>query len=126
MTVVDWFSDGSLLVAELPFACCAAEFESAAAGRPRVVTVSGADVVLVVSGTVTRPTAPALAQTVAELQASAARVRVLALGACACGGGPYWDSPMVVPATDVVNVDVFVPGCAPTPAALTAALETLR
>lgn len=123
MTYVDWFSDGTLAVAELGLACCAAEYEAAAAGRPRLAAVpAGARVVLVVSGTLTRPVVPRLQALAAEL----GDPPVVALGACASAGGPYWDSPVVVRVDEVVPVAAYVPGCAPVPAALTEALETLR
>lgn len=123
MTFVDWFGDGSVAVAELGLACCAAEFEAAAAGRARVETpADGARVVLVVSGTLTRPVVPRLEAVVAELGGPA----VVALGACASAGGPYWDSPVIVPVDQVTPVAAYVPGCAPVPDALTEALEGLR
>jgi NADH:ubiquinone oxidoreductase subunit B-like Fe-S oxidoreductase len=44
---------------------------------------------------------------------------VLAMGACASGGGPFKDGYNVVSGVDkFVPVDVYVPGCPPTPQAL--------
>lgn len=41
---------------------------------------------------------------------------VIALGACAIGGGPFVDQPQVLNgAAAVVPVDVFIPGCPPPP-----------
>ena len=49
---------------------------------------------------------------------------VIAFGACAISGGPYWDSYSVLPgASEVVPVDIFVPGCPPSPEDLAKALE---
>ena len=81
--------------------------------------------VLVVAGTVTTRLAPALAAAHAALPEPRA---VLAFGACAATGGPYWDSYSVLPgAHEVVPVDVWVPGCPPRPADLVAGLqEVLR
>ena len=77
--------------------------------------------VLVVAGTVTTRLAPALAEAFAELPEPRA---VLAFGACAATGGPYWDSYSVLPgAHEVVPVDVWVPGCPPRPEDLLAGLE---
>lgn len=125
MEIVDWFGDGSVAVTELALACCAVEFEAAAAGRPRLApeAVPGdATRVLVVSGTVSRP----LASRVTDLAAEFAADHVVAFGACASAGGPYWDSPVVTTVPALLPVAACVPGCAPTPAALHRALEALR
>ena len=43
---------------------------------------------------------------------------VVAFGACACIGGPYWDSYSVVRGGEqVVPVDHFIAGCPPPPEA---------
>jgi NADH-quinone oxidoreductase subunit B len=56
---------------------------------------------------------------------------VLAFGACAATGGPYWDSYCVLPgAHEVVPVAVWVAGCPPRPqdllAGLVEVLDALR
>jgi hypothetical protein len=44
---------------------------------------------------------------------------VLAMGACASGGGPFKEGYNVVSGVDkYIPVDVYVPGCPPTPQAL--------
>jgi len=48
---------------------------------------------------------------------------VVAFGACAISGGPYWDSYSVISgAHELVPVDIQVPGCPPGPEELAAAL----
>jgi NADH-quinone oxidoreductase subunit B len=77
--------------------------------------------VLVVAGTVTTQLAPVLAAALSDLPDPH---RVLAFGACAATGGPYWDSYAVLPgAHEVVAVDAWVAGCPPRPADLLAGLE---
>jgi len=52
---------------------------------------------------------------------------VVAMGACAAGGGPFKEGYNVVAGVDkFVPVDVYIPGCPPTPQALTAGLIKLQ
>nr|WP_269779636.1 proton-conducting membrane transporter [Propioniciclava soli] len=109
-----------MAVGVLGLACCVVETEAATAGRAGL-DAPGPDaaVALVVAGTVTDAVAPLVAATVAAHPGAA----VVAFGACASAGGPYWDSPVVTKGVDqLVAVDRYVPGCPPTPAALDAAL----
>jgi NADH-quinone oxidoreductase subunit B len=51
---------------------------------------------------------------------------VVAFGACASAGGPYWDSYIVTKGIDqLVQVDAYVPGCPPPPDALTRIVDQL-
>lgn len=118
-----------VVVLSLGLACCAMEVESAIrlgllvpdeeAAAPSERTV------VLVSGTVTGPLAPAVVSAVeaAVAEASPAPVAVVAFGVCASTGGPYWDAPTVVPGADrLVAVSAYVPGCPPRPEALIEAL----
>ena len=84
--------------------------------------------IMVIAGTVTH----ALAETVRKSYDDLAEPRVVvAFGACAITGGPYWDSYSVIPGADhLVPVDFHVPGCPPTPQdlarALSAAVEKVQ
>lgn len=124
----------SLHVVELGLACCGIEVREArraaealaAVGDPGDAGSAPVDLnVLVVAGTVTTRLAPELVETYAQLPEPRA---VLAFGACAATGGPYWDSYSVLPgAHEVVPVDAWVPGCPPRPEDLVAGLaEVLR
>lgn len=127
----------ALHVIELGLACCGIEVREARRAIDALTPVldpggaatdddsshpAPADLhVLVVAGTVTSRLAPDLVAAHAELPQPRA---VLAFGACAATGGPYWDSYSVLPgAHEVVPVDVWVPGCPPRPGDLIAGLE---
>jgi NADH-quinone oxidoreductase subunit B len=52
---------------------------------------------------------------------------VVSMGACASGGGPFKEGYNVVAGIDkFLPVDVYIPGCPPTPQALTAGLIKLQ
>ena len=121
----DWFGDGSVAVCDLGLACCVVEFEAAALGRAPLATVpAGAVVAVVVAGTVTDAVAPLVRDLVAEQPGEPV---VVAFGACACAGGPYWDSPVVTKGVDqLVEVHHYLPGCPPPPGSLTEVLERVR
>ena len=123
----------TLHVLELGLACCGIEVREArrliaeAGGLERPTQEApGAESpaplnVLVVAGTVTTPLAPLLVEALSALPTPRA---VLAFGACAATGGPYWDSYAVLPgAHEVIGVDGWVAGCPPRPADLLAGLE---
>lgn len=121
-----------VVVLSLGLACCAMEIESAIRLGLLVPDDHGdapsERTVVLVSGTVTGPLAPAVVSAVGAAVARAApsQVSVVAFGVCASTGGPYWDAPTVVPGADrLVAVSAYVPGCPPRPEALIAALLSL-
>lgn len=126
---MDWYGDGSLHVLDVALACCSLEFDAAAGDRRAVVAEppAGARTAVVVSGTVTDRLAPAVAAVVDGVRArQETPPTVVAFGVCACTGGPYWDSYAVTKGVDaLVPVDVYVPGCPPTPAALREVLDAV-
>ena len=130
MQWLDWYGDGSLHVLEIGLACCALELDAGALAVPSMPAApnAAARVAVVVSGTVTDRLAPAVVALVdAAAPQSGSRPTVIALGACASSGGPYWDSYAVTKGIDqLVPVDVYVPGCPPPPEALQSVLDTLR
>lgn len=82
--------------------------------------LAAAQNILVIAGTVTHALAPTVKSAYDALQEPKV---VVAFGACAISGGPYWDSYSVVSgAHEIVPVDIQVPGCPPGPEELAAAL----
>jgi NADH-quinone oxidoreductase subunit B len=102
-------------------ACCAIEGLMSASG-PRFdfdrmgvffrASPRQADV-MIVAGTVNKK----MAETVKTLYDQMPEPKwVVAMGACACTGGPFREYPNVVLGVDqIVPVDVYIPGCPPRP-----------
>ena len=128
-TVTDWFGDSSVFVLDVPLACCAIETQAAARDTPGDAVApglpDGATLVVALSGTITHAVAPAVNALIASLPVTPF---VVAFGACACVGGPYWDSYSVAKgAGDLgVRVDRFIAGCPPPPGALDEVLQEVR
>jgi NADH-quinone oxidoreductase subunit B len=126
---LDWYGDGSLCVVNIALACCALEFDTAAAGAsagPIAQLDVDAHVVVVVSGTLTDRLAPGVLAIIDACTGRDGPPTVVSFGACASAGGPYWDSYAVTKGIDqLVAVDVYVPGCPPPPEALAAVLDQL-
>ena len=129
MRWVDWYGDSSLHVLDVALACCSLEFDAAAGSRsaPPVEPPVDGPTAVVVSGTVTDRLAPAVASVIDGVRArQTVPPVVVAYGVCACSGGPYWDSYAVTKGVDtLVPVDVYVPGCPPTPDALREVLDAV-
>ena len=120
--MIRWYrvaSDPGVRVGNVGLACCALEVESAVRQGlllPERSDDGGSDrAVLLVSGTMTAP----LVAAVARAAAAHPDAEVVAVGACATAGGPYWDAPSVVNGIDAaVPARGYVPGCPPRPEAL--------
>jgi NADH-quinone oxidoreductase subunit B len=113
-------------------ACCAIEMIAAQAARYDMArfgmevmrpTPRQADMMLV-SGTVTKKMVPAIVRLYNQMPEPK---YVVAMGACASGGGPFKEGYNVVAGIDkFLPVDVYIPGCPPTPQALIAGMIKLQ
>jgi NADH-quinone oxidoreductase B subunit len=130
--IYNWSRRSSIWPLQFGLACCAIEMIAAAAGRFDIDRFGAglfrpsprqADL-MIVSGTVTKKMAPQ----VVRLWNQMPQPRYcLAMGACATGGGPFKEGYSVVSGIDtLLPVDVYVPGCPPTPQALLHGLMTLQ
>lgn len=126
--VLDWGRGVSLFPFSFGLACCAFEMMAAAASKYDLARFGSeafrpsprqADL-MIVSGTVTEKMAPAVRRLYDQM---AEPKFVIAMGACATNGGPYWNTYNVVDGVHkLIPVDVYVPGCPPRPEALIQAL----
>jgi NADH-quinone oxidoreductase subunit B len=122
--VYDWSRQASMWPLLFGLACCAIEMIATAASRWDLARF-GMEVMrpsprqsdlMIVSGTVTKKMVPAIVRIYNQM---AEPRYVLAMGACATGGGPFKEGYNVVSGIDkYIPVDVYVPGCPPTPDAL--------
>ncbi len=136
LTTIDWiYNTGrtfSLWPMTFGLACCAIEFIVTGTARYDMSRF-GMEVarpsprqcdLLIVSGTVTKK----MVVPIVRLYNQMAEPRyVVSMGACATGGGPFKEGYNVVSGIDkFLPVDVYVPGCPPTPEALLHGFITLQ
>ena len=131
-SLYNWSRSRSIWPMLFGLACCAIEMIATAASRFDVArfgmevmraTPRQADL-MIVSGTVTKKMIVPIGRLYNQMPEPK---YVLAMGACASGGGPFKEGYNVVSGVDkYVPVDVYVPGCPPTPQALLNGLIMLQ
>ena len=131
-TVYNWGRRSSLWPLGFGLACCAIEMICTASSRFDIARF-GAEVfrgsprqadVMIVSGTVTKTMMPMIARLYDQMPEPK---YVISMGACATGGGPFKEGYNVVSGIDkYLPVDVYIPGCPPTPQALLNGLIALQ
>jgi NADH-quinone oxidoreductase subunit B len=130
--VYNWCRRNSVWPMMFGLACCAIEMIGMAASRfdfsrfgMEVMRPSPRQAdVMIVSGTVTKKMVPQIVRLYNQMPEPK---YIIAMGACASGGGPFKEGYTVVSGIDrYLPVDVYIPGCPPTPQALLNGLITLQ
>jgi NADH-quinone oxidoreductase subunit B len=130
---LNWARSNSIWPMTFGLACCAIEMMAAGASRFDLdrfgagafrATPRQSDL-MIVAGTVTFKMASRIRRLFNQMPEPK---YVIAMGACTCGGGPYFKYGYhVVKGVDlIVPVDVFIPGCPPRPEALIEGLMRLQ
>jgi len=126
-----WSRKSSLWPLTFGLACCAIEMMAAYASRydlDRFGVITRASPrqsdVIIVSGTVTAK----MAERIKRLYSQMPNPKwVIAMGSCAISGDFYRNVYSVVPGVDrVIPVDIYVPGCPPTPEGLIEGIRKLQ
>jgi NADH-quinone oxidoreductase subunit B len=130
--IYNWSRRSSIWPLLFGLACCAIEMIATAASRYDTARF-GMEVMrasprqsdlMIVSGTVTKKMVVPIVRLYNQMPEPK---YVLAMGACASGGGPFKEGYNVVSGIDqYLPVDVYVPGCPPTPQALLYGLIALQ
>lgn len=131
--VINWAKQSSVWPVTFGIACCAIEMMATGAGRFDLdrfgagafrASPRQADL-MIVAGTVTYKMASRIKRLYDQMPEPK---YVIAMGACAIGGGPYFEHGYhVVRGVDlVIPVDIYIPGCPPRPESLLEGLMRLQ
>jgi len=130
--IYNWGRRSSIWPMMFGLACCAIEmictmasrFDLARFGMEVMRPTPRQSDLMIVSGTVTKKMIPQIVRLYNQMPEPK---YVLSMGACASGGGPFKEGYNVVSGVDkFIPVDVYVPGCPPTPQALLYGLIKLQ
>jgi NADH-quinone oxidoreductase subunit B len=129
--LVNWARRSSVWPATFGLACCAIEMMMTAAPRHDLARFGmeafrasprQADL-MIVAGRVSQKMAPVLRQIYDQM---AEPKWVISMGACASCGGMFNNYAIVQGVDQIVPVDIYVPGCPPTPEILMAGIMQLH
>lgn len=130
--IYNWGRRSSIWPMMFGLACCAIEmictatsrFDFSRFGMEIMRPSPRQSDLMIVAGTVTKKMVPQIVRLYNQMPEPK---YVLAMGACASGGGPFKEGYNVVSGIDeYLPVDVYVPGCPPTPQALLNGLIALQ
>jgi NADH-quinone oxidoreductase subunit B len=130
--IYNWGRRSSIWPMMFGLACCAIEmivtmasrYDPARFGMEVMRPSPRQSDLMIVSGTVTKKMIPQIVRLYNQMPEPK---YVVAMGACASGGGPFKEGYNVVSGVDnYVPVDVYIPGCPPTPQALLNGLIALQ
>ena len=131
--IINWARSNSLWPLTFATSCCGIEMMSVASAKYDFsrfgfevarATPRQADVIII-AGTIVNKMGPVLKRLYDQM---ADPKYVVAMGACAISGGPFfYNTYSVVKGADhIIPVDVYIPGCPPRPEALLHALIALQ
>ncbi|MBC8143592.1 MAG: NADH-quinone oxidoreductase subunit B [Armatimonadetes bacterium] len=129
--LVNWSRRNSLWPATFGLACCAIEmmastdsrFDLARFGSEAFRASPRQADLMIVSGRVCKKMAPVLRQVYDQMPEPK---WVIAMGDCASNGGVFNNYAVVQGVDQIVPVDIYVPGCPPSPDALIFAITELQ